>query len=157
MATDWSFCLVAAINVVNVPTLETLTIVGKGIEMPNISEHANSTATSFHETVRARAIDDAEFRISLLETAAEAIVSGDLEDGKAALRLYVKSTTGYEPVATELGVHPKSLVRMLGSGGNPRASNLIALLTRSLRRENIRINVKATSRLEGRSAVTASG
>ena len=92
-----------------------------------------------------------------METASEAIVSGDLEDGKAALRLYIKSTTGYESVADELGVHPKSLIRMLGPDGNPRASNLVALLAQSLRRENIRIDVKATSRPGGRSAAPISG
>ena len=58
-------------------TLTTLTIVGKGIEMSNNSEHGASPTTEFRETVRDRAVVDADFRISLLETASEAIVSGD--------------------------------------------------------------------------------
>ena len=123
--------------------------------MPNNSVHANSITSNFQETVRDRAISDADFRVGLLETAAAAIVSGDLEDGKAALRLYIKSTTGYESIAAELGVHPKSLVRMLGPDGNPRASNLVTLLAQSLRRENIRLDVKATDRPGDHSAIPA--
>lgn len=122
----------------------TLTIVGKGIEMPNNRERGDLTTTSFQETAHDRAVNDADFRVSLLETAAEAVVSGVLDDAKAALRLYIKSTSGYEPVAALLGLHPKSLVRMLGSEGNPRSSNLVALLALSLNRENIRIDVKAS-------------
>lgn len=126
------------------------------MEMPNVNGNTDVTTTDFLETVRDRGLGDADFRISLLETAAEAIVSGDLDDGKAALRLYIKSTIGYEPVAAELGVHPKSLVRMLGPDGNPRASNLVSLLDLLLQRENIRMYVKATSRVGDNAAVPVS-
>ena len=101
--------------------------------------------TSFHDTIRERANNDSEFRIGLLEAAAEAIVSGDLDEGKAALRLYIKSTTGYDPVADLIGTHPKSLIRMLGPEGNPRASNLVAILSHAAQTENIHLEVKATS------------
>ena len=103
------------------------------------------TTTDFHDTIRQRSQTDTDFRISLLETVAESVVSGDLDEGKAALRLYVKSTIGYEKLAALVGIHPKSLVRMLGSDGNPRASNLVALLAQTLQLEGIRLKVKATN------------
>ena len=101
--------------------------------------------SNFHDTVRERADNDAEFRISLLETSAESIISGDLNEGKAALRLYIKSTTGYKHIADLAGIHPKSLIRMLGPKGNPRVANLAAILSLAIKQENINLVVKATS------------
>ena len=51
-----------------------------------------TTTTDFYDTLRDRSETDADFRISLLELAAESIISGDLQEGKAALRLYIKTT-----------------------------------------------------------------
>ena len=99
--------------------------------------------TPFYDTVRERAVDDADFRATLLVIAVEAIVSGDLDESKAALRTYINSTTGYKYIADLVGVHPKSLIRMLGPEGNPRASTLASLLAQTLKLENIRIEVKA--------------
>ncbi len=104
-----------------------------------------TATTDFYDTIRDRSETDAEFRISLLEIAAESIISGDLEEGKAALRLYIKTSIGYQALADMTGIHPKSLVRMLGPDGNPRASNLTHLLAKTLQHEDIRLQVKATS------------
>ena len=99
--------------------------------------------TPFYDTVRERAVNDADFRVTLLVMAAEAIVSGDLDESKAALRTYINSTTGYKHIAEVVGVHPKSLIRMLGPKGNPRASTFVSLLAQTLKLEDIRIEVKA--------------
>lgn len=103
-----------------------------------------TSTTDFYDTIRERSESDAEFRISLLEIAAESIISGDLEEGKAALRLYIKTSIGYKQIADLTGIHPKSLVRMLGPEGNPRASNLTNLLAQALQQEGIHLKVKAT-------------
>ena len=102
-----------------------------------------TSTTDFYDTIRERSESDADFRISLLKNAAESIISGDLEEGKAALRLYIKTTIGYKRLADLTGIHPKSLVRMLGPEGNPRASNLTNLLAQALQQEGIHLNVKA--------------
>ena len=104
-----------------------------------------TSTTDLYDTIRERSDSDADFRISLLENAAESIISGDLEEGKAALRLYIKTSIGYKRLADLTGIHPKSLVRMLGPEGNPRASNLTNLLAQALRQEGVRIEVKAKS------------
>jgi DNA-binding phage protein len=83
---------------------------------------------SFKETVKARAERDAAFREALLTEAVELMLSGDLETGKALLRDYINATVGFEKVAQATGTPSKSLMRMLSSTGNPRASNLFAVI-----------------------------
>lgn len=97
--------------------------------------------TPFLTTLRERASEDADFRISLLEYAAESVLAGDLDETKATLRVYIKATTGYESFAKRIGVHPKSLVRMLGPDGNPRAANLLSVLSQSLASERLKVDV----------------
>jgi DNA-binding phage protein len=82
----------------------------------------------FKETVKARAERDPAFREALLVEAAEQLLAGELETGKAVLRDYINATVGFEKLARETGTPSKSLMRMLGPKGNPRASNLLAVL-----------------------------
>jgi DNA-binding phage protein len=60
--------------------------------------------------------------------AAEHLLAGELETGKAALRDCINATIGFEKLARATGTPPKSLMRMLGPKGNPRASNLLTVL-----------------------------
>jgi hypothetical protein len=66
----------------------------------------------------------------LLIEAAEQLLAGDLEAGKAVLRDYINATVGFARLARETGTPSKSLMRMLGPKGNPRASNLLAVLSK---------------------------
>ena len=100
--------------------------------------------TPYEVTLRDRAANDADFRVALLEYAAESVLAGDLDETKSVLRAYIKATTGYEDFAKQIGVHPKSLIRMLGADGNPRAVNLLSVLSRSLALENVKITVTAS-------------
>lgn len=100
--------------------------------------------TPFLTTLRERTSGDADFRVSLLEYAAESVLAGDLDETKAVLRAYIKATTGYKAFAEDIGIHPKSLVRMLGPNGNPRAANLLSILSKSLASEGLEIDVTAT-------------
>jgi DNA-binding phage protein len=82
----------------------------------------------FKETVKARAARDPAFREALLIEAAELLLAGELETGKAVLRDYVNATIGFEKLAKATGTPSKSLMRMLGPKGNPRANNLLMVL-----------------------------
>jgi len=82
----------------------------------------------FKQTIKARADCDPAFRKALLSEAAEQLLAGDLETGKAVLRDYINATIGFERLAEETGTPSKSLMRMLGPKGNPRASNLLAVI-----------------------------
>ena len=74
---------------------------------------------NFKDTVKARAGRDSEFRFGLFREAIEALLSDDLETGKALLRDYVNATAGFEALAAGLGKNPKSLMRMLSYKGKP--------------------------------------
>jgi len=84
----------------------------------------------FKETIKARAEQDPQFREALLTEAIELLLSGDLETGKTVLRDYINATVGFEQLARDTGTPSKSLMRMLGPKGNPRARNLLAVVSR---------------------------
>jgi len=81
----------------------------------------------FRETVKDRAERDANFRNGLLAEALEAIVRGELDVAKILLRDYINATEGFESVGQAIDKSPKSLMRMLGRGGNPNAKNLFSV------------------------------
>jgi hypothetical protein len=82
----------------------------------------------FHETVRARAERDPAFREALFQQAIEALLQGDTDDGRAALRAYINATIGFERLGKVLGRPQKSLMRMFGPDGNPTAKNLLGVI-----------------------------
>jgi DNA-binding phage protein len=97
----------------------------------------------FRETVKARAERDVAFREALLTEAVELLIAGDLEVGKALLRDYINATVGFEKLAKATGTPSKSLMRMLGPKGNPRASNLLTVLGKLQRVSGVHLAVAA--------------
>jgi DNA-binding phage protein len=97
----------------------------------------------FKETVKARAERDSAFRAALLKEAVELLLDGDLETGKSVLRDYINATVGFEKLARATGTPAKSLMRMLGPNGNPRADNLLTLTAKLQRVTRIHIAVAA--------------
>jgi hypothetical protein len=83
---------------------------------------------SFRETVQARARRDVKFRQALLGEAMQALLDGNLEEGRAALRSCVNAMVGFEKLGAALGRSPKSLIRMLGPLGKPTAENLLSVI-----------------------------
>ena len=84
---------------------------------------------SFKETVKARAQRDAAFREALLAEGIDALLTGDMDTGKAILRDYINATIGFDKLAETTGKPTKSLMRMLGPKGSPSAANLSSILT----------------------------
>jgi hypothetical protein len=82
----------------------------------------------FKDTVKARAERDPDFRLGLFEDAIGSFLDGDVDTGKILLRDYVNATIGFERLGADLHKSPKSLMRMLSPGGNPRADNLFAIV-----------------------------
>lgn len=97
----------------------------------------------FKETVRARARRDGAFRQALLRDAAECLLAGDLATGKAVLRDYINATIGFTTLGRGVSRSPKSLMRMLGPGGNPRAASLLQMLGHLQLREGVRLSVRS--------------
>jgi len=100
---------------------------------------------SFRDTVKERASRDPEFRVGLLEEAVQALLRGDIDEGKILLRDYVNATVGFEKLAEATRKNPKSLMRMLSAEGNPRADNLFSVIAALQRSEGIELGVHAES------------
>lgn len=99
----------------------------------------------FRDTVKARAERDPAFRAGLLQEAMQAIVDGDLPTARVLLRDAINATSGFKQLGQTLGVGEKSLMRMYGPRGNPRADNLLATLGHLREAASVSIEVKATS------------
>jgi putative addiction module killer protein len=106
-------------------------------------DHEMALTRSFKETVKARAERDAEFRAALFTEAVEQMLAGDMDTGKAVLRDYINATIGFERLARETGTPAKSLMRMFGPKGNPRAGNLFAVISRLQKASRVRLAVAA--------------
>ena len=96
----------------------------------------------FRETIRARVARDPKFRRELLREGVESIVTGDIATAKTILRDYINATVGFAELAQATHIPPKSLMRMLGPGGNPRANNLLEVVSLLQQREGVRFRVK---------------
>jgi hypothetical protein len=100
---------------------------------------------SFRETVQARAGRDVKFRQALLGEATQALVDGNLEEGRAPLRSCINATIGFEKLGAALGRSPKSLMRMFGLSGNPTAGNLLAVIALLQEKTGVRLQVRAVA------------
>lgn len=99
---------------------------------------------SFKDMVKERVKRDPKFRMALLTEAVEQMLSGDVDVGKAVLRDYINATVGFERLARETGTPAKSLMRMFGPKGNPRADNLFAVISRLQKVSGIHLAVAAS-------------
>ena len=97
----------------------------------------------FKETIRARVERDPKFRKELLREGVESMLGGDIATAKTILRDYINATVGFTELAEATHIPSKSLMRMLGPTGNPRADNLFEVVTFLQRREGIRFHIRA--------------
>jgi hypothetical protein len=95
----------------------------------------------FRTTLLKRARIDAEFRRAMLKEGIDALLVGDLETGKAILRDYINTTIGFGPLAEATQIPAKSLMRMFGPKGNPRADNLFQIIHHLQTHEGIHLEV----------------
>jgi len=100
----------------------------------------------FKETIRARAVRDPKFRKELLREGIESMLSGDFATAKIILRDFINATVGFAELAAATHIPSKSLMRMLGPTGNPRADNLFEVVNFLQHREGVRFQVKAAPR-----------
>ena len=98
----------------------------------------------FKDTIRARAARDPKFRKELLREGIESMLAGDLATAKTILRDYINATVGFTEVAEATHIPSKSLMRMLGPTGNPRAHNLFEVVSFLQTREGVRFQLKAS-------------
>jgi hypothetical protein len=80
----------------------------------------------------------------MLIEAVNELLAGDLEAGKAMLRDYINSTLTFPQLARKLKKPDKSVHRMLGPHGNPRADNIVEIIKILQAHEHVRLRVEAT-------------
>ena len=97
----------------------------------------------FKETIRARAARDSKFRKELLREGIDCLLAGDIATAKTILRDYINATVGFTELAAATNIPSKSLMRMLGPSGNPRADNLFVVVSFLQRHEGVRFRLKA--------------
>ena len=103
---------------------------------------------SFNETLRARAARDPGFAQALLAEAGQALLKGDMENARAALRATTNATIGFEALARTTGIPPKSLMRMFGPNGNPTAANLFGVISALQEETGVHLEVRAVEAAE---------
>ncbi|MEJ0061768.1 MAG: transcriptional regulator [Alphaproteobacteria bacterium] len=82
----------------------------------------------FRTTLHERAQRDAKFRREMLREGVETMLAGDVAAGKAILRDYINASIGFRDLAAATHIPAKSLMRMFGPSGNPRADNLFQVI-----------------------------
>jgi len=97
----------------------------------------------FKVTVRERLQCDPSFREALLEEAVDCLLASDVETGKSLLRDYVNATIGFGELGGLTAKSPKSLMRMLGTNGNPQARNLFEIIRCLQEYEGLHLEVRA--------------
>lgn len=95
----------------------------------------------FKATVMARAHRDKAFCKAMLTEAINEMMSGDIDLGKAILRDYINATITFEILSAMLDKNPKSLMRMLSSGGNPTSKSLFEIFHAIQKLKKMKINV----------------
>ncbi len=99
---------------------------------------------TFRKSVRARAVRDPLFRVSLLEAGLDALLAGDLPGFREGIRSYVNATLGFARLSDRTGIPEKSLMRMLGPAGNPRAAHLSTIIGAISQHEGVEITARIT-------------
>jgi DNA-binding phage protein len=97
----------------------------------------------FRATIIDRAVHDPAFRRHMLTEAVNELLAGDLNAGKAMLRDYINATITFTHLAKKLKKTDKSVHRMLGPRGNPRADNIIEIIKILQTHERVRLRVEA--------------
>jgi hypothetical protein len=95
----------------------------------------------FRATLLERAQKDDEFRKAMLKEGINTLLAGDVETGKAILRDYINAAVGFGHLSEATHIPAKSLMRMFGPKGNPRADNLFQIIKHLQVREGIHLEV----------------
>jgi DNA-binding phage protein len=100
----------------------------------------------FKQTIRARVERDPKFRKELLRESLESLLAGDIATAKTILRDYINATVGFTELSEATHIPSKSLMRMLGPTGNPRADNLFEVVSFLQQREGVRFHLRTVTR-----------
>jgi hypothetical protein len=81
----------------------------------------------------------------MFQEAMQALLQGDVDGGRSALRVYINATIGFEKLGAALDRSPKSLMRMFGPKGNPTAENFLGVVGVLQAETGIHLEVRAVA------------
>ena len=108
-------------------------------------DDAMALTRNFRDTVRARAEREPAFRRALFQEAVQALLQGETDEGRAALRAYINATVGFDRLGVVLKRSPKSLMRMFGPDGNPTAENLLGVIGALQEETGVHLKIRAVT------------
>lgn len=120
-----------------------LTYLARRIRIKSI--RAMPLTRNFRDTVQARAGRDLKFRKALFQEAVQALLQGNADGGRAALRFYINATVGFERLSIALDRPQKSLMRMFGPSGNPTAENLLGVIGALQAETGVHLEIRAVA------------
>ena len=82
-----------------------------------------------------------------LEAAVTMLLAGELAAARSLIREAITGSVGYVVLSERTGLPEKSLVRMFGPNGNPRAENLATVLRELQRIGRVRVAVRVVRRV----------
>lgn len=96
---------------------------------------------SFKDLVQKRASSDPTFGEALLREGVDALLTGELDIGKALLRDYIAATVGFDRLGEATGMKARSLASMFGPRGNPQARNLFDVIGHLQKQAGVALHV----------------
>jgi DNA-binding phage protein len=75
----------------------------------------------------------------------QALLQANINEGRAALRVYINATIGFERLGKVLGRPQKSLMRMFGPDGNPTAENLLGVINALQEETGVHLEIRAVT------------
>lgn len=94
---------------------------------------------SYKDSLKAMVERNPHMAAEMLEDAINALLAGELDEGRLLLRQYVNATIGFPELARRTGKADKNLMRTLGPTGSPTAANLFQIVRACMEAEGIKV------------------
>lgn len=96
--------------------------------------------TPYKDSMKAMVARNPAMAAEMLEDAINALLAGEVDDGRLLLRQYVNATIGFGELARRTGKADKNLIRTLGPSGSPTAANLFQIIRACTQAEGITVS-----------------
>lgn len=93
----------------------------------------------YKDSLKAMVEKNPHMAAEMLEDAINALLAGELDDGRLLLRQYVNATIGFPELARLTGKADKNLMRSLGPTGSPTAANLFQIVRACMDAEGVEV------------------
>jgi DNA-binding phage protein len=93
----------------------------------------------YKDSLKAMTARNPHMATEMFEDAINALLAGELDEGRLLLRQYVNATIGFGELARRTGKTDKNLIRALGPNGSPTAANLFQIIQACMKAEGVTV------------------